>query len=75
MEGGVELDESLTKRFGQVGGRGDEGGPVRLEQAEVNATDDEHELQAGWRDDVAEGAWHALDEAVQPQPAQVCAVW
>ena len=68
MEGGVELDESLTKRFGQVGGRGDEGGPVRLEQAEIDPTENERELQAGRRDDVAEGMWDALDEAVSGQP-------
>jgi len=71
VEGGVELDESLTKRFGQVGGRGDEGGPVRLEQAEVDPTDHERKLQAGRRDDVAEGMWDALDEAMQPKTAEI----
>ena len=71
MEGSVELNQGRTKGFGQVGSRGDVVGPIRVEQAEIDPTDHEGELQAGWRDDVPEGAWHALDEAVQPQATEI----
>ena len=65
------MHEWFTQRFGQIAGRGDDVRPVRLEQAEVDATDNERELQAGRGDDVAEGVGHALDEAVQPKTAEI----
>jgi len=71
LEGGVELNEGFAEGLGQVGGRVDEDGPVRLEQAQVDPTENERELQAGRRDDVAERMRHALDEAVQPKTAEI----